>query len=882
MKLEDWLDDLCVRFIINLPKSELESVERICFQVEEAQWFYEDFVRPLDPSLPSLNLRAFSLKIFQHCSLFSQWSPEHHMSAFAEFLAYKQRVPVRGAIMLNEDMDQVVLVKGWKKGANWSFPRGKINKEENDLDCAIREVYEETGFDILEAGLVKEEKDMKYIEVTMREQHMRLYVFRGVPMSTHFEPRTRKEISKIEWYKLTDLPTLKKHKQQDSNGQLQAVNANKFYMVAPFLNPLKKWISQQRKNENRQSLPYLAPPVFSEEVSQDEAEDLRPQLRQASSHGPSNLPEVAYTAQREQDPSADLKRMLNISDHSPAQVPMSRPMAAPQTDVAKSSALLALLRSGSTAEMRDMPSTPREQRSFPPQMSKSPHRAHSQTTPFSSMASTRQFQVSPESWHMATSQPQNVPIGFRQRQDIPSFASQPPPVPFSEDPSARPWQAVPNANLKRFAPYQNTGDPQFSRSEGESSILSAVPPASALPKLTSHTKSLLDAFKMSPSTGISAASPQPSAVLPVQAAKAASAQTQTLLDIFKTRPGDASLSPDSTPAPLNTAQPFVSSAQVAITIQTRKPDQRESLMDLFRQTSSNPVTTSKPQQPTSTELQPAELAADAAPHVHGSSKRQKTEYLVKKRDRPPAPREGETAATVSGPLNQPQFDGIVRSTRRVTNGDRRSPVSANKTLFDHRNPTPVKILARPQDPRGSPARSPKLPKVNSSSSSPRRILMPKESKEPPKPFQPQILRRPQTPSTTSVQSKKENVSDTVSTASLAQPAEGTAHQRPSQADSHRQALLSLFNNPLQTSQTSQVIHDPVSAVSTAMPTSQPISPLTTSQLHGVEPISTRSRVGSLASTGGAKRPGIEKRQTAAGDKAFLLGYLGRIASQEGQ
>ena len=78
------------------------------------------------------------------------------MSAFAEFLAYKQRVPVRGAIMLNQDMDQVVLVKGWKKGANWSFPRGKINKDENDLKCAVREVYEETGFDIQEAGLVKD------------------------------------------------------------------------------------------------------------------------------------------------------------------------------------------------------------------------------------------------------------------------------------------------------------------------------------------------------------------------------------------------------------------------------------------------------------------------------------------------------------------------------------------------------------------------------------------------------------------------------------------------------------------------------------------------------------------------------------------------------
>lgn len=97
--------------------------------------------------------------------------------------------------MLNDAMDEVVLVKGWKKGARWSFPRGKINKDEPDLECAVREVYEETGYDLKEAGLVKSEEEMKYIEVSMREQHMRLYVFRGVPKDTHFEPRTRKEIS---------------------------------------------------------------------------------------------------------------------------------------------------------------------------------------------------------------------------------------------------------------------------------------------------------------------------------------------------------------------------------------------------------------------------------------------------------------------------------------------------------------------------------------------------------------------------------------------------------------------------------------------------------------------------------------------------------------
>ena len=138
-------------------------------------------------------------------------------------------------------------MKGWKKSANWSFPRGKINKAESDLDCAIREVYEETGFDVRSAGLVGEHGNPKYIDITMREQQLRLYVFAGVPMDAQFAPRTRKEISKIQWFKLSELPTLKKQKQPPDQSEDLDVSVNKFYMVAPFMVPLKKWISQRKK-----------------------------------------------------------------------------------------------------------------------------------------------------------------------------------------------------------------------------------------------------------------------------------------------------------------------------------------------------------------------------------------------------------------------------------------------------------------------------------------------------------------------------------------------------------------------------------------------------------------------------------------------------------
>jgi hypothetical protein len=94
------------RFIINVPSEELASIERICFQIEQAHWFYEDFVREERPNFPSFSLKNFSALFFAHCPLLVQWAHDHE-KAFQTFMEYKVRVPVCGAIMLNERLDKV-------------------------------------------------------------------------------------------------------------------------------------------------------------------------------------------------------------------------------------------------------------------------------------------------------------------------------------------------------------------------------------------------------------------------------------------------------------------------------------------------------------------------------------------------------------------------------------------------------------------------------------------------------------------------------------------------------------------------------------------------------------------------------------------------------
>ncbi|KAL0002849.1 hypothetical protein SO802_016630 [Lithocarpus litseifolius] len=155
----------------------------------------------------------------------------HLDDIFKDFTSYKVRVLVIGAIILDETYERCVLVKGWK-GSSWSFPRGKKNKDEEDHACAIREVLEETGFDVSKF-LNKDE----YIESIFGQQRVRLYIIAGVKDDTSFAPLTKKVISEIAWQRLDEL--------QPANDNVisRGITGLKLYMVAPFLASLKSWIS---------------------------------------------------------------------------------------------------------------------------------------------------------------------------------------------------------------------------------------------------------------------------------------------------------------------------------------------------------------------------------------------------------------------------------------------------------------------------------------------------------------------------------------------------------------------------------------------------------------------------------------------------------------
>lgn len=777
------------------------------------------------------------------------------MQAFEHFLDYKSRVPVRGAIMLNSAMDSVVLVKGWKKGANWSFPRGKINMMEDDLDCAVREVYEETGLNLEKAGLVPEDRQVKFIEVNMREQQLKLYVFKDVPMDTYFEPRTRKEISKIEWWKLSDLPAFRKKGQQEQNAA--ATNANKFYMVAPFLVPLRKWVVEEKKKTARKvsnSHHQSASLSHDEFLTED---DVGPESgTQLHYPEPSGEPDNDSMS----DATTALSRLLQVQ--RPARdVEVDNDMNSLPLQGTKGSALLALLQNKPAVEQfrapNTLPHTPLDHTIEQGHMPRKPHHHAPRPPQFSSMPPPPTFPIQQQNTfsyqqpHVANQYQQGTQQNYmpvqqqtaRPRENPHHYQSQhlihPQPLPptvqralFTGGPVHSP--TMPQPVQQQGAPQppahaMNIQNPQFPGLHAP--MVPAVRKESP-PKLTKHTLALLDAFKRRDQD---VAEANASNDLPLR--RYAPEQPPVPRHQPQELPADLSQLPQAPSVPPYMPHNISSNNRnlnpaMFTSRQPLSETQRSTLLDLFKS-------------PTATSASPAKpLSATALPPSS-------TPSAVELSAVEPL---STNAATTSALLN-----------------DKRTPdPAARDAPIPELNPEAnlpyraMAILSRPPEmmEKESPARNGiphRTQQRNQSSgkksSSSRPVMQEPPRRTPEKPFQPQILKRPQ-PGQFNGQDTGRLVHGSMP---LVQES-GLDHRKPQQND-HKQNLLSLFGKP------ASGIQQPNFAPSNGTSLSHADSTL-------------RSRVGSLASSEAAPRRSSQAPISPA-DKGFLLDYLAAAIEAKG-
>lgn len=104
---------------------------------------------------------------------------------------------VYGCIVISQD-NKVLLVKG-RSSQKWSFPKGHMETRETSLQCALRELSEETGLRITGEP------------ITFKKYSAAGYFIYSVPSEYRLFPQDVREIEDAQWVSLEAMNHLDKN-----------------------------------------------------------------------------------------------------------------------------------------------------------------------------------------------------------------------------------------------------------------------------------------------------------------------------------------------------------------------------------------------------------------------------------------------------------------------------------------------------------------------------------------------------------------------------------------------------------------------------------------------------------------------------------------------
>jgi mRNA-decapping enzyme subunit 2 len=301
---EQTLADICERFIIQLPDDLKQDNIRICFEIELAFWFFLDNYN--DSSACNVNnkqhredFKNFARVIFKYVDYLRPRLQEFD-KIMTDFVDYKKSIPVKGAILLDKSLNYVLLVQGYYalKGS-WGFPKGKVNEDENEADCAIREVREEVGYDISDKI-----NPHCYISRVVGKTPTQLFIVKDVEIDFNFKPEAPYEIRRIQWFSVWDLPLHQTDKEACARFDLKPTN---FFTIATFIKQLQKFV---RSEQNR------APKASNINIGQRSA--FMPVVPRKSLPPTSSSNSIPETQKIENPSSSPPMEALTISTSSPS------------------------------------------------------------------------------------------------------------------------------------------------------------------------------------------------------------------------------------------------------------------------------------------------------------------------------------------------------------------------------------------------------------------------------------------------------------------------------------------------------------------------------------------------------------------------------------
>lgn len=219
------VEELLAKFIVSQSSGGVFLWEHLFFQMEAAYWSYCDMYAK-EYSLPKLDFETVSQMLFNASPDLAPFagSIDEFLSKFSKF---KSKMPTFGAVLLSPNLDCVALVSN-RRVRNWSFPKGKANSGEDEFDCAVREVLEETGVDV--RGYID---PTSVISLSLPGRSVRLFI--GIiPKDVKFASKCKEEVTDVAWIKLATIDTI--------------FRAN---LVDKALPHITKWISAQKGSDSR-------------------------------------------------------------------------------------------------------------------------------------------------------------------------------------------------------------------------------------------------------------------------------------------------------------------------------------------------------------------------------------------------------------------------------------------------------------------------------------------------------------------------------------------------------------------------------------------------------------------------------------------------------
>lgn len=126
----------------------------------------------------------------------------------------RKKRPVRaGTIIINFDKKEILITQSY--GRHWGLPKGHLERNENSIECALRETLEETGIKLTIHDL-KEKKSIYNGDAVY-------YVVNGTKLHYDTDNIDTNEISDISWMSLECIKEKVKNKEIIINSHLKTL-----------------------------------------------------------------------------------------------------------------------------------------------------------------------------------------------------------------------------------------------------------------------------------------------------------------------------------------------------------------------------------------------------------------------------------------------------------------------------------------------------------------------------------------------------------------------------------------------------------------------------------------------------------------------------------